>query len=252
MRRILSLLDETAGEELIFPVTPSSYTWEKGARIETISLDRTGDLALFGGKTLASATLELLLPATLYSFCNPGALADPEHYLTRLGSWLREGRVLRWLVSGTGVNAQVLLESLRYGEADGTNDVTATLKLRQYRLPQAPLVETGSSERPSGTGAAQRRTYTVVKGDSLWGIARKFYGDGSLYLRLAAANSAIIKNPNLIYPGQVLTIPAIGELPAAKTVSTSVQIAQETKTVYDSALKLWRLVPGKDLIPMVK
>lgn len=247
MRRILSLLDETAGDELIFPVTPSSYTWEEGARIETISLDQVGDIHLFGGQALASATLELLLPATLYSFCNPGALADPEHYLKRLGSWLREGRVLRWLVSGTGVNAQVLLESLRYGEADGTNDVTATLKLRQYRLPQAPLVETGSSERPSGTGAAQQRTYTVVEGDSLWGIARKFYGDGSLYLRLAAANGAIIKNPNLIYPGQVLTIPAIGELPAAKTVSTSVQIAQDTTTRYDGTLKRWWL----DL-PMVK
>ena len=40
---------------------------------------------------------------------------------------------------------------------------------------------------------------------SLWAICRKFYGDGSLAYKLATANG--IKNPNLIYPGQVLAIP---------------------------------------------
>lgn len=46
--------------------------------------------------------------------------------------------------------------------------------------------------------------YTVQKGDSLWKIAKRFYGDGRAYTVLASRNK--IKNPDLIYPGQVLRI----------------------------------------------
>jgi LysM repeat protein len=49
------------------------------------------------------------------------------------------------------------------------------------------------------------RTYTVVSGDTLWAISERFYGDGSKYQVIADASG--IPNPDLIYPGQVLTIP---------------------------------------------
>ncbi len=46
----------------------------------------------------------------------------------------------------------------------------------------------------------------MARGDTLWGIARRFYGNGALYPRIARANP-IIRNPNLIYPGQRFVIP---------------------------------------------
>ncbi|MBI3226036.1 MAG: LysM peptidoglycan-binding domain-containing protein [Mycolicibacterium cosmeticum] len=49
------------------------------------------------------------------------------------------------------------------------------------------------------------RTYTVVSGDTLWAISEKFYGDGNQYQRIADASG--VPNPDLIHPGQVLTIP---------------------------------------------
>ena len=49
------------------------------------------------------------------------------------------------------------------------------------------------------------RTYTVVSGDTLWAISERFYGDGSRYQQIA--NASGISNPDLIHPGQVLTIP---------------------------------------------
>ncbi len=49
------------------------------------------------------------------------------------------------------------------------------------------------------------RTYTVQSGDTLWAIAEQFYGDGNRYPEIAAASG--IDNPDLINPGQVLTIP---------------------------------------------
>ncbi|BBY67118.1 LysM peptidoglycan-binding domain-containing protein [Mycolicibacterium helvum] len=49
------------------------------------------------------------------------------------------------------------------------------------------------------------RTYTVVSGDTLWAIAERFYGDGNRYPEIA--NASGIANPDLIQPGQVVTIP---------------------------------------------
>jgi nucleoid-associated protein YgaU len=47
--------------------------------------------------------------------------------------------------------------------------------------------------------------YTVVSGDTLWAIAERFYGDGNKYQVIADASG--VPNPDLIYPGQQLTIP---------------------------------------------
>lgn len=56
--------------------------------------------------------------------------------------------------------------------------------------------------------AATVVTYTVVKGDCLWKIARKHLGSGAKYTEIYELNKDILKSPDLIYIGQVLKIPA--------------------------------------------
>jgi len=53
--------------------------------------------------------------------------------------------------------------------------------------------------------APAAQTYTVVRGDTLSAIAKRFYGKASEYRKIASANN--LANPDLIHPGQVLTIP---------------------------------------------
>ena len=49
--------------------------------------------------------------------------------------------------------------------------------------------------------------YEIVSGDTLSGIAKKFYGDAMEYPRLFEANREVIKDPDLIYPGQKIRVP---------------------------------------------
>lgn len=66
----------------------------------------------------------------------------------------------------------------------------------------APSPGVGGPE-PSMTG----RTYVVVSGDSLSRIAQRQYGDAQKWPKIYEANRNIIKDPDLIYPGQELRIP---------------------------------------------
>lgn len=51
--------------------------------------------------------------------------------------------------------------------------------------------------------------YEIEKGDSLWKVAEKFYGNGSKYTQIFEANKEVIKDPDLIYPGQKIRIPKL-------------------------------------------
>ena len=51
------------------------------------------------------------------------------------------------------------------------------------------------------------RAVTVQPGNTLWAIARDAYGDGILYVRVFEANRGLIRDPDLIYPGQIFTVP---------------------------------------------
>ena len=77
--------------------------------------------------------------------------------------------------------------------------------------PDFSDVQRGSSstakETPKSAAQTQEQTYTVKKGDSLSKIAKSLYGDASKWRRIFEANRDIIKDPDLIYPDQVLKIP---------------------------------------------
>jgi len=51
--------------------------------------------------------------------------------------------------------------------------------------------------------------YSIEKGDTLWAIATKYYDDGSKYTHIVDANIEVIKDADLIYPGQTIRIPEV-------------------------------------------
>ena len=76
-----------------------------------------------------------------------------------------------------------------------------------YSAVQARVNEMLSGNKPAPKPVDNTVTYTVKPGDTLWGIAERFLGKGSRWREIYYANRAIIgANPNIIRPGQKLTI----------------------------------------------
>lgn len=60
-----------------------------------------------------------------------------------------------------------------------------------------------------GVQEEKNNFYTIVKGDNFSKISKKFYGDSNKYNKISEANKEVIKDPDLIYPGQKIRIPKI-------------------------------------------
>ncbi|MFR5264519.1 LysM peptidoglycan-binding domain-containing protein [Clostridium sp.] len=106
-----------------------------------------------------------------------------------------------------------LIESFTCQEQDGSGDVYYTLNLKEYRAPKVYYTDNSNSNNSttvatrSTPAATTNKTYIVKSGDTLWGIAKKHYGDGSKYTKIYEANKDKIKNPNVIFKGMELIIP---------------------------------------------
>ena len=96
-----------------------------------------------------------------------------------------------------------------------------------------------------GTGIS----YTVEAGDSLWKIAKKFYGSGSYWKKIYDDNAAVLKNMNQIYAGQKITIypgqsgTATSAAAGQNGEAASAGVGKKTYTVR-SGDTLWKIANG--------
>ncbi|MCW1950983.1 MAG: LysM peptidoglycan-binding domain-containing protein [Octadecabacter sp.] len=95
--------------------------------------------------------------------------------------------------------------TLRIDEMDGEGDVVSRIETPFLREDPADVVEAMAEDvaNPEFTVA----TRTVQPGATLWAIAEEQYGSGVLYFKVFEANRDRIRNPDLIYPGQVFMVP---------------------------------------------
>lgn len=91
------------------------------------------------------------------------------------------------------------------GAAWSTKTETDAPPPEEPKAEAAPAEEAPAAAAPAEPAAPAARKYTVVSGDTLFAIAERFYGDGNKYPQIAEASG--IANPDLIHPGQELTIP---------------------------------------------
>ena len=193
------------------PVKPSEYTINVSHKNTVVNVIQKGDINLIGKTGLRDLSLSSFFPARDYNFSNNSGRKEPLAYVEKIEEWRNSGEPIRVIVTGI-LNMECTIESFNYGEKDATGDIYYTISLKEYKkiktkqatvslVKGATTTSTRTTKEPSGG------TYTVKKGDSLWKIAKQFYGNGAEYTKIYNANKDKIKNPNLIYVGQVLTIP---------------------------------------------
>ena len=91
--------------------------------------------------------------------------------------------------------------TLRVDQVDATGSVVSRTETPFKRETAEVLQSTQSTSR------APAIAVTVQPGSTLWAIARETYGDGMMYVRVFEANRDSIRDPDLIYPGQVFAVP---------------------------------------------
>ncbi|MEM1064057.1 MAG: LysM peptidoglycan-binding domain-containing protein [Pseudomonadota bacterium] len=94
--------------------------------------------------------------------------------------------------------------TLRVDEVDPEGQVTSRIET-PFRREDAAAIRTLASAQVDQT--RRLNLVTVQPGNTLWGISSRAYGDGLLYVKLFEANADRIVDPNLIFPGQVFSVP---------------------------------------------
>lgn len=208
------------------PIAPQKLTVKIKGNNKTLTLINEGDINFLRAPGLTEITFDAVLPMLgQYSFAN--GYRRPDSYLNKLESLMTGKEPFRFLVSRVSpsgrllydTNMKVSLENYTVTE-DATKgpDVTVSITFKQYisystktvtvvkaKPEKKPVVQ--QKKKRETSSAPKVKTYTVKSGDCLWNIAKKYYGNGAQYTKIYNANKGKIKNPNLIYPGQVLTIP---------------------------------------------
>ncbi|UWR87053.1 LysM peptidoglycan-binding domain-containing protein [Phaeobacter inhibens] len=187
------LRSDASGVTLVRPPTPTLADAPETVALDTISYDAEGAVVL-SGRVRSDAVVRAYLDNAAVADLPvdeegrwSGVLPDvaPGIYALRLDALDTEGKVLSRLETPFKREApEVLQPSLEAAATDAAAPDAAPTGAK-------PLV----------------RLVTVQEGDTLWAISRERYGDGLLYVRVFDANREAIRDPDLIYPGQVFSVP---------------------------------------------
>lgn len=221
-------------KKCLLPVPPEKIEISISNKNKTVNLIDNGEINILKKAGLTSIEFECEIPQIKQPYAVYKSGFKKANYYFKIFEKLKTKKkpfqfiVCRKTPSGKkllNTNMKVSLEDYKITEEAGNGfdfKVKFTLKQwRDYGTKKIKIKKQKNSKKTKASAEPQRetnnspapassQTYTVVKGDCLWNIAKRFYGDGSKYTIIYDANRDVVGgNPNLIYPGQVLTIPAI-------------------------------------------
>jgi LysM repeat protein len=218
----------------LMPVTPGKISMKIKNRNKTIDLINEGEVNMLRSPGLTDISMELQLPSNKYSWATYDNGYKPAHKYLAIFEKLKTGKksfplvIARSNFGGVGLHGTSIVVTLEdYDIADNVEegiDTIVSLNFKQFvsygtkKLVVKKKKATASSKKKTkakkkstntrATKKSKATTYTVKKGDCLWNISKKFLNNGGRWKEIYNLNKSIIKNPELIYPGQKFKIPA--------------------------------------------
>lgn len=206
------------------PVNPEQIDTSSVQAIQKYEVLKLGQIAIPTHMELREYSFEVELPHRPLHYVETSEdFREPSFYLGLFREWRDSNEPVRFISTdgiGEDIDTLVLFEEVNEVDKAGEEgDKYISLKLLEYRefsKKTAYVVENeimpfsikpvSDEENPKSTG-----NHVVVAGDTLWSIAKKYYGDGSKANIIYNANKDKIKNPALISIGWNLKIPSKDE-----------------------------------------
>lgn len=200
--RTVLLWHDNGAERVYFAVNPAEINISRPNVNRALSLAMGGSVNAWGGRGLREVKLKTFLPCEGSPFYSG---QPPETVLAMLKRWQDSGDPVRLILSGSDVNDAFLIEDVTETLREGDKDVGLTVSLREYKFKSALAALAGGTAAPVREDSRPaRRTYTVKKGDTLWDIACRFYGDGTRWKTLAEKNG--VADPRRLRIGKELAL----------------------------------------------
>ncbi len=202
------------------PVNPEQVETSSALAVQKYDVLKLGQVGIPTHRELTEYSFEAEFPhQPLHYVETSNDFKGPDFYLNLFQSWRDSREPVRFVSSnGTSedIDALVLIEEIRELEKAGEEgDKYISFKLLEYRelskktafVIENEILPFAIKPATEETNPKSAGTHVVVSGDTLWAIAKKYYGDGSKCNIIFHANKDKIKNPALIQVGWKLKIP---------------------------------------------
>ena len=204
-------------EKIQLPVLPEEFSVTNGSNNDSVNVVGLGEIIIMQSRPALQFSFSSFFPAAKFPGLQVDKITKPLTLIQKINTWKASKKPIHFIATACGVDLYATIEDFKYSEVGGdpgTYQYSITLKeyreikVRQVKVNIPKATATVKKEEPRVDNTVKPKTYTVKSGDCLWNIAKKFYGNGALYTKIYNANKSVIGgNPNLIYPGQVYTIP---------------------------------------------
>lgn len=209
---------------MLLPIAPPQITTKIGNRNRIADLVSGEEINIIKSPALTQIAFSFLLPAQVYPFAvYDGGFKKPDYYLSKLRNMKKSCKPFRLHIirnNTASTSLKVTLENYEIIEdADKTGaDIIVNITLKEYRNCSAvkTSLKSGVTRKiiPDNKEISSPKFHVVKKGDCLWEIAQKYFGNGNDFKEIYNANKDMIDKRNsgtgypiyTIYPGQRLII----------------------------------------------
>lgn len=225
----IKLIPAGDGSKFTFPALPEKIQGRYGAKYQSFDIISQGTVKMPKGTNVAEFTWDGVFFGESKKnepIVKKNSWKEPNECVKILYDFMKNETVLNLIVTETWINMDVTISSFQprpvgaYGNIEYSITFVQKKSLQIYTTNELQIASFVKKTRPrNDSGDSSGGTYTVVSGDTLWGIAAKKLGSGSKWTSIYDANASTIEaeakkhgkvssdHGHWIWPGEELTIP---------------------------------------------